>query len=128
MVSRNRAGEASTRPSFPRPLPSEPKRFLCVPPYFETSVKRSKAAVLATVWKKNQGKKFKVFYNFEVLTVVPAAKPGLPHEASWPLISLESKLLVLAISSRYLFQSENESLGEFLQTFQSILIKIFETF
>mgnify|MGYP001413493225 CR=1 FL=1 len=50
-----------------------------------------------------------------VITVVPAANPGFPHPASCPLISLESKLLVLAISSRYLFQSENESLGEFLE-------------
>ena len=56
-----------------------------------------------------------VFVNYNFVITVAPENPGLPHPASCPLISLESKLLVLAISSRYLFQSENESLGEFLE-------------
>jgi hypothetical protein len=51
---------------------------------------------------------------FRIFTVVPE-NPGFPQATSGPLISLTSILLVLDISSRYLFQSTKDIFGEFLQ-------------
>ena len=42
-------------------------------------------------------------------------KPGFPQDTSLLFISLASILLVLTISSKYLFQSKNDNLGEFLK-------------
>lgn len=59
-----------------------------------------------------------------ILTVVPL-RPGLPHEVSFSLISLTSTPLVLAISSKYLFQSAKDSFGAFLKqkTSQAVRVK-----
>ena len=48
------------------------------------------------------------------LTVAPV-NPGAPDASSFSLSASTSMLLFLAISSKYLFQSVNESLGLFLQ-------------
>ena len=65
-----------------------------------------------------QKKRHSLFEIFEIngnfLTVVPDS-PGFPQDTSLPLISLASTFLVFEISSRYLFQSANDNLGEFLK-------------
>ena len=63
---------------------------------------------------------FEIFeINGNFLTVVPDS-PGFPQDTSLPLISLASTFLVFEISSRYLFQSANDNLGEFLKKKKSL--------
>lgn len=52
--------------------------------------------------------------NDYVLTVVPET-PGFPHSTNFDRNSLPFSPLFLAISSRYLFQSENDIFWEFLK-------------
>ena len=49
------------------------------------------------------------------LTVAPV-NPGAPDATSFSLMASASMPLFLAISSRYLFQSANESFGLFLKS------------
>ena len=69
------------------------------------------------------------------MTVAPESR-GLPQSTSLPLITFTSIFFVLAISSKYLFQSEKLIFGEFLKfILQNIcflasvqLVKFFSTF
>lgn len=71
--------------------------------------------LLQTETKKKMHSLFEIFeINGNFLTVVPDS-PGFPQDTSLPLISLASTFLVFEISSRYLFQSANDNLGEFLK-------------
>jgi len=86
-------GFSSTLPSLPLPFPSGVNRCLCDPVYFEVSVNLSIAEFCETL--------------------VAPVNPGLPHSTNFPFKAFESTFLLLAISSRYLFQSENDNFGEF---------------
>ena len=77
--------------------------------------------LLQTETKKKMHSLFEIFeINGNFLTVVPDS-PGFPQDTSLPLISLASTFLVFEISSRYLFQSANDNLGEFLK--KKIIVK-----
>jgi len=93
LISRNAKGFSSTLPSLPLPFPSGVNRCLCDPVYFEVSVNLSIAEFCETL--------------------VAPVNPGLPHSTNFPFKAFESTFLLLAISSRYLFQSENDNFGEF---------------
>jgi hypothetical protein len=52
---------------------------------------------------------------------VAPVNPGFPHSTNLPFKTFPSIFLFFAISSRYLFQSENVSLGEFFEIFRNAM-------